>query len=123
LPEVLVEMGEHRGERVRSDPSREIEAHKTILNKYADLRRQSPFRVSLAARSAMYRRRGRVYLHRKGERLKAVGYELLAIACWPFAFDSYAALMGAVLPAGLRSRVHLVWNRLFGKTGLAIKSH
>ncbi len=35
VPEVLVEMGEHTGERVRTDPSREISAHKTIFRKYS----------------------------------------------------------------------------------------
>jgi len=123
VPEVLVEMGEHPGERVRSDPSREIAAHKTIFKKYADLRSRLPFWVSLAARSAMYRRRGRVCLHRKGLRLRAAGLQSLAILVWPFNFDSYAALMGVIIPAGLRSRIHVMWNRVFGKTALGIRSH
>jgi glycosyltransferase involved in cell wall biosynthesis len=123
VPDALVEMGEHPGERVRSDPSREIEAHRIIFDKYADLRAQFPPRVRLAARSAMYRRRGRVNLHRRGHRLRAAGLQLLAILVWPFNFDSYAALLGALLPAGLRRRLHVLWNSLFGKTSLAIKSH
>jgi hypothetical protein len=123
VPEVLVEMGEHSGERVRSDPDREISAHKTIFKKYTYLRKQFPFWVGLAARSAMYRRRGRVYLHRKGSRLQAAGYQILAIVVWPFAFDSYAALLGAILPGGLRSRLHVVWNGVFGRTKFGIRSH
>jgi glycosyltransferase involved in cell wall biosynthesis len=123
VPEVLVEMGEHTGERVRSDPSREIAAHKTIFKKYAHLRKKLPFWVSLASLSAMYRRRGRVYLHRQGFRLKAISMQVLAIAVWPFCFDSYAALFGALLPPGIRSRIHVAWNRLFGKTALSIRSH
>lgn len=123
VAEVLVEMGEHCGERVRSDPSREISAHKTIFKKYAPLRAKFPFWVSLAARSAMYRRRGRVYLHRKGFRLRAAGLQLLAILVWPLSFDSYAALLGVLLPAGFRSRLHVLWNRMFGNTSLGIRSH
>ena len=123
VSEVLVEMGEHPGERVRSDPEREISAHKIIFVKYAHLRKQFPFWVSLAARSAMYRRRGRVYLHRKQARLKAAGYQVLAILVWPLDFDSYAALLGTVLPSGLRSRVHVLWNGVFGKSKLGIRSH
>ncbi len=123
VPEVLVQMGEHSGARVRSDPNREISAHKTIFRKYAHLRSRCPFWVSLAARSAMYRRRGRVCLHRKGARLKAAGYQLLAIGIWPPNFDSYAALAGTLLPHAMRRRVHVGWNMVFGKTRLGIRSH
>jgi hypothetical protein len=48
---------------------------------------------------------------------------MLAILFWPFNFDSYAALMGVLIPAGLRSKMHVMWNRVFGKTGLGIRSH
>ena len=123
VPEVLVEMGEHSGERIRSDPEREIGAHKTIFKKYAPLRKQFPFWVSLAARSAMYRRRGRVSLHRKGYRLKSASLQMLAILVWPFGFDSYAALVGVFLPGGLRGRIHILWNRIFGRTRLGIRWH
>lgn len=123
VPDVLVEMGEHPGERVRSDPEREIRAHKTIFKKYTHLRKRSPIWVSLAARSAMYRRRGRVYLHRKGSRLKAASYQALAILVWPVEFDSYAALLGTVLPSGFRRRVNVLWNGVFGKTRFGIRSH
>lgn len=123
VPEVLVEMGEHTGERVRSDPEREISAHKTIYKKYAYLRAELPYSVSLATRSAMYRRRGRVYLHRKHARLKAAGCQLMAIGTWPFNFDSYAALLGVLLPGGFRSKLHVLWNHIFGKTKFGIRSH
>ena len=68
-------------------------------------------------------KRGRVYLHRKGMRFKAIGLQGLAILVWPFGFDSYAAMFGAVLPSGLRRRLNVTWNRVFGKTAFAIKSH
>ncbi len=123
VSKVLVEMGEHPGKRVRSNENREIEAHRIIFKKYRHLRTKQPFWVSLAARSAMYRRRGRMYFHKKGRYARAVGLQILAIAVWPFCFDSYAALAGMTLPAGFRQRLHIYWNRLFGKTRLAIKSH
>jgi glycosyltransferase involved in cell wall biosynthesis len=123
VPEMLVEMGEHEGDRVRSDPAREIRAHIMIFRKYADLRARFPFWIGLAARSAMYRRRGRVYLHFEESRLRALGMHLLAVGIWPFCFDSYAALLGVFMPANLRSRINFFWNQMFGKTSLGIRSH
>jgi glycosyltransferase involved in cell wall biosynthesis len=123
VPEILVELGNHPGERVRSKAQREIEAHKIIFRKYAYLRAQFPLWVSLAARSAMYRRRGRVYFHRGISKKKAVLMQLMAIVIWPFNFDSYAALAGMALPKKLRQKAHLAWNRVFGKTRLAIRTH
>jgi len=123
VPEVLVEQREHAGSRVRSNPMNEIQAARQIFQKYAYLRRQFPFWIGLAARSAMYRRRGRVYFHRGLSVRKAFGFHLLAICVWPFAFDSYAALTGMLLPSRLRQRIHVAWNKIFGKTFLAIRSH
>jgi len=123
VPEVLVEQREHAGSRVRSNPMNEIEAARQIFQKYASLRRQYPFWVSLAARSAMYRRRGRVYFHRGLSVRRAFGLQLMAICVWPFNFDSYAALVGMFIPGRFRHKIHISWNRLFGKTRLAIRSH
>lgn len=123
VPEVLVEMGNHPGERVRSKAEREIQAHATIFRKYAHLRKRFPFWVSLAARSAMYRRRGRVYFHRGVSTPRALAMQALAIAVWPFDFDSYAALLGMALPKGFRQKLHVAWNRIFGTTRFAIKTH
>lgn len=123
VPEVLVEQGEHPGERVRSNPQREITAHQVIFQKYKHLRAKFPFWVSMAARSAMYRRRGRVYFHRGISRKSAFRMYLLSIIVWPLAFDSYAALAGILLPKSLREKIHIPWNRVFGKTRFAIKSH
>ena len=123
VQEILVELGNHAGERVRSMAQREIEAHKTIFRKYAHIRARFPLWVSLAARSAMYRRRGRVYFHRGISTKKAVFMQILAICLWPFNFDSYAALVGMTLPKKLRQKAHVAWNRVFGKSKLAIKTH
>lgn len=123
VPEILVEQGNHPGERVRSKAHREMDAHRTIFYKYAFLRAGFPFWVSLAARSAMYRRRGRVYFHRGISRKKAVGMYLLAILVWPFNFDSYAALTGMMLSSKFRGKIRFFWNRIFGRTRLAIKTH
>ena len=123
VPELLVEQREHLGDRVRSNPNNEIRAARQIFKKYADFRRQQPFWVSLAARSAMYRRRGRVYFHQRISTPRAIGLQILAICIWPFTFDSYAALAGIFMPNGFRQKVHIFWNKLFGKTFLAIKSH
>ena len=122
LPEPLVAMGEHTGDRVRSDPMRELTAHRLIHAKYRTLRRTQPLWVSLAATAAMYRRRGRVYHHHLHRHTAAAGYLLLAIIIWPLSFDSYAALLGILLPTRPRHYLHL-WNRLFGTTPLAIRSH
>ena len=123
VPDVLVEMGNHPGERVRSDGNREISAHHIIFDKYKPLRASQPFWVSLAARSAMYRRRGRVYFHRGMSTPKAFGMQLAAIIVWPFEFDSYAALVGMLLSRNIRKKLNHRWNRIFGKTRLGIKTH
>lgn len=123
VPEILVELGNHPGERVRSKAHREIDAHQIIFRKYAYLRAVFPFWVGLAARSAMYRRRGRVYFHRGISGKKAFAMYLLAILVWPFNFDSYAALTGMMMTVKFRRKTRLFWNRIFGKTRLAIKTH
>jgi glycosyltransferase involved in cell wall biosynthesis len=122
VPEVLVMAGNHPGERIRSDPRREIEGHRVIFNKHTHLRNRFPLSVGLAARAAMYRRRGRVYFHRGSSKQKAVFYQLMAICVWPFCFDSYAAFAGILLPDKLRQKIHIQWNRIFGRTPLAIRS-
>ena len=123
VPELLVEQREHTGSRVSSNPMNEIMAAKRIFLKYAHLRKKYPFWVSLAARSAMYRRHGRVCFHRGLSVKSAIGLQLKAICIWPFNFDSYAALIGMLLPSETRQRLHVVWNKIFGRTRLAIRSH
>lgn len=123
VPEVLVDFREHEGDRTASNPQREIDAYHTIMQKYADLRSRCPISVRQAAKSSFYRRMGRVYFHHKLSIWQAFSYQLRSILSWPFVFDSYAALIGMLLPGSFRQSVHLLWNRLFGSTSLAIKSH
>ncbi len=123
VPEVLVEYGQHTGERTISNPYKELNAHKAIFKKYRHLRQQFPFWITLQALASMYRRRGRVYHHQKISHITALYYLVLAVLIWPFHFDSYAALGGALLPKGFRQALHVHWNQIFGRTVLAIKSH
>ena len=65
----------------------------------------------------------RVHSHHGLSKWRAVGYGLRSILRWPPEFDSYAALMGIFLPRRIRARLNRQWNRLFGTTWLAIRSH
>ncbi|QIE55940.1 glycosyltransferase family 2 protein [Pikeienuella piscinae] len=123
VPEALVDLRHHQGPRTASDPTRELRAHRRILEKYAALRRRQGLRVRLSAHAAFHRRAGRVHFHYLDKRWSATGHYILAIAFWPFALDSWAALLGVALPAGLRSRLRRRWNTAFGGTILAIRSH
>ena len=123
VPEVLVDFREHGGDRTATNPQKEIDGYHTIMKKYASLRGQRTFAVRQAAKASFYRRMGRIYFHHKISILKACAYQTRAILSWPFVFDSYAALFGMLLPASFRRMVHQVWNRMFGATPLAIKSH
>jgi len=123
VSEILVEAGEHAGSRVRTNPMNEIEAYRRIFEKYSSLRRQYSLSLRLAARAAMYRRRGRVYFHQGFSKRSAFQMYLLSILVWPLAFDSYAALAGMALPKRFRQNIHIIWNHVFGKTCLAIRSH
>lgn len=122
-PEVLVDFGERSGSRTISNPDKEIRAYARIMEKYADLRAKTPLSVRRSSQSAYYRRLGRVHFHQKKSYIRAMAYQLKAIAAWPFEFDSYAALLGMLLPIRLRQRMHILWNHTFGRTGLAIKTH
>ncbi len=123
VPEILVDYRVHGGIRTASNPQKEIDAYKTIVKKYAHLRKQCPFNVRQAAKASFYRRIGRVYFHHQISIVQAFKYQILAIINWPFVFDSYAALLGMLLPRDSRRSLHLIWNKFFGATFLAIKSH
>lgn len=123
VTEALVDLRAHDGPRTVSDPTRELVAYKVILEKYSDLRALQPLAVRRSAIAGYYRRAGRVYYHHMGKPLKAIAHHLRAIATWPFVPDSYAALLGVFLSAKLRKRLHLAWNRVFGRTIFSIKSH
>lgn len=122
VPEILVEAGKHLGPRLSMDVKGSIDAHWRIFDKYALLRRQFPFSIRQAAKGALYRRLGRIYFHHDVSKRKALAMYLKAILVWPFDFDSYAALAGVVLPRNLREKIHIQWNKVFGKTPLTIRS-
>ena len=123
VPEVLVDYREHAGVRTATDPQKEITAYKIIMEKYSTLRDNCSLAVRQSAKSAFYRRMGRVHFHHKISNIKAIGYYLRAIISWPSAFDNYAALFGMMLPASVRQKLHKIWNHLFGATRFAIRSH
>lgn len=123
VPEALVDYREHSGVRTATNPQNEIDAYKTIMAKYSELRSGCSFSVRQASVAAFYRRMGRVYFHHKISKLKAVGFYLYAIIIWPFAFDSYAALLGVMIPVKVRQRLNTSWNSIFGVTRFAIRSH
>ncbi len=123
VAEALTDLRKHDGPRTVSDPTRELKAHKAILDKYAPLRAGRPATIGRRAKAAYYRRAGRVHSHHMKAPLRAIGYHIRAILIWPFSADSYAALIGIFLPAGLRKHMHIAWNRIFGRTFLSIKSH
>ena len=122
-PEPLVDYVEHSGLRTACNPKKEISAYRAIMAKYAALRAAQPVAVRQAAKSAFYRRMGREHLHNGLGTGTALGFYLRALFSWPFDFDNYAALLGWFLPASQRSSLHRAWNRIFGKTFLAIRSH
>jgi glycosyltransferase involved in cell wall biosynthesis len=123
VPEALVDLRHHSGPRTASDPTRELRAHARILEKYAALRRERGFRVTLEARASYHRRKGRVNLHYLGNRGRAIVNYFFALVLWPFSPDTWAALLGAFLPANLRQSLRRSWNKVFGRTFLGIQSH
>jgi glycosyltransferase involved in cell wall biosynthesis len=123
VPEVLVDYREHDGVRTASNPEKEINAYRAILKKYKNLLASRPLHIRLAAKASYFRRMGRVHFHQGISVPKAFGYQLLSILYWPFAFDSYAALLGMLLPATLRQNIRRAWNRVFSATALGIRSH
>jgi len=123
VPEILVDFRAHQGERTASNPMKEINAYGQILHKYASLRAAAPLPIRQAAKAAYFRRMGRVYFHHRLGYAKALRYQIVAICCWPFVFDSYAALLGMLIPRKFRVGLRKLWNRIFGATPLSIKSH
>jgi glycosyltransferase involved in cell wall biosynthesis len=123
VPEPLIEFRAHAGPRTMADRNREIGGYRYIRQKYRAEIAALPLRQRLASRSAYYRRMGRVQFHGGLSWPKALAYYLAALANGPDDFDNYAALAGLFLPRSLRAALHDRWNRLFGGTALAIRSH
>jgi glycosyltransferase involved in cell wall biosynthesis len=122
-PKVLVNFREHSGIRTASNPYKEITGYRAIRKKYSTLFRQQPIRCRLQARSAYHKRMGRVHFKHHISKPRALGYAVLSILNWPFDFDAYAALAGMCMPQNFRANLHRAWNRVFGATQLAIRSH
>jgi glycosyltransferase involved in cell wall biosynthesis len=120
--EVLVYAGKHAGARLSLNAEGSIAAHWLIFNKYAPLRKRFPLSIRQSAKGALFRRLGRIYFHYGLSKRKALAMYLKAIFAWPFCFDSYAALAGIFMPANLRQKINIQWNKIFGKTPLAIRS-
>lgn len=123
VPEALIEFRAHAGPRTASNRQHEIGGFRYIRERYREDLAALPFRTRAAARSTYYRRMGRVQLHGGLSRRKALVYYLGALANGPTDFDNYAAFAGLLLPPGLRGSIHKRWNRVFGGTALAIRSH
>ncbi len=123
VPEPLVDFREHPGPRTASNPLKEIDAYRRIMEKYAAQRKQCSFSNRQAAKAAFFRRMGRVHFHHQISSIKAFLFYLRAVAAWPFIFDNYAALAGMFFPKNMREKIHRRWNRVFGRTRFAIRSH
>lgn len=123
VPEVLVDYRHHSGTRTASNPNKEINAYRQIRLKYADMLKMQPLKVQKAAKAAYYKRMARVHFHHGISLKLSFEYAFKAILNNPKDFDAYAVLIGIFIPRGLRERLHIIWNGLFGKSKLAIKSH
>ena len=123
VPEPLIEFRAHAGPRTMANRNREIGGYRYIRAKYRAEIAALPLGQRMAARSAYYRRMGRVQFHGGLSWPKALAYYLGALANGPGDFDNYAALAGLFLPRGLRGALHGRLNRAFGGTALAIRSH
>jgi glycosyltransferase involved in cell wall biosynthesis len=123
VAEPLLSLRHHDGPRTASDPTRELMAYAAIRAKNRALLRSRPLGVRLAARAAFHRRSGRVRLHYMGERGRALAHYVAAVCLWPVEADSWAALVGWFLPGAFRARLRAGWNRVFGNTRFAIRSH
>lgn len=123
VPENLVQYRQHEGERTISNPMKELRAYRHILDKNKDRLRQQSVVVRRKAWAAYYRRSGRVHFHQKISHPRAVWLLVRSILCWPFEFDTWAALAGTLIPGNLRRWLHHRWNQLFGRTAFGIQSH
>jgi glycosyltransferase involved in cell wall biosynthesis len=123
VPKVLVEYRLHTGTRTATNPDKELIAYCAIRKKYREILKDQSIFTRLMARASFKKRVGRVNLHYKAKRRLALKLYLHSLLLWPFDFDSWAALLGFFMPKNLRQTTHRLWNGLFGKTSLAIRSH
>lgn len=123
VPKVLVEYRLHTGTRTATNPDKELIAYSTIRKKYKEILKDQSIFTRLMAKASFKKRVGRVNLHYKDKRMRALKFYVHSLLLWPFDFDSWAALLGFFMPKDLRQTTHRLWNGLFGKTPLAIRSH
>lgn len=123
VEEILVDYRHHSGLRTASDPQKEIKAYESIRSKYEDLIDSKGKYVRNAADAAYHKRMARVFFHQNISYKNALKHALHALRLNPKDFDAYAVLIGMFLPKGIRRSLHRVWNKLFGSTSAAIKSH
>lgn len=123
VTEPLIQYRKHLGSRTASNPTKEIRAYQQIREKYVSLLDEQSWWIQKAAQASYYKRMGRVHFHHNLSRRKAIKYYTLSLLNNPVDFDTWAALLGMFLPTGLRENLHIAWNRVFGKTRLAIRSH
>lgn len=121
--EPLFDLRHHDGPRTISDPNRELQAHRRIIEKYADERRALGFSTSLAAKASYHRRCAKVHFHNKNAPLSAIGHYLAAIAYWPFEINSWLGLVSVFVPQGARGSFRKSWNAILGRTSFGIRSH
>lgn len=123
VSEILVDFREHSGVRTASDPTKEIRAYKQIRVKYRELLQSKSQLLQLQARAMYLKRMARVHNKHNISKLKAAVFAIGAALNWPFDFDTYAVLLGILLPKEQRASIHRSWNKVFGKTPFAIRSH
>lgn len=123
VSEKLVKYRRHDGERTISDPFREIEAYKQIRKKYSESLNNQSWKIKRMADATYYKRMGRVHFHQKISIVKALNFYLKAIYKNPLDFDAYAAFLGVFIPMSFREYIHKLWNKIFGRSSFAIKSH
>lgn len=123
VPKALVNYGEHTGTRTASNPQKEIDAYKYIREKYKKALEALPLSMRLEALSAYYRRMGKVYRNYKGNKGKATKWFIKALGVWPFSLGNWISVISLLSPLKLRIQISKCWNRLFGKTSIALSNH
>ena len=121
--ENLMDLRHHKGIRTASNPHKEINAYMKIRQKYQYLLVEQPKKIQKEAKANFYKRLGRVHFHHKISKRIAFNYYLKGILLFPKDFDNWAALIGFFLPKTIRKKINKLWNIVFSKTKLVIRSH
>lgn len=121
--ENLMDLRHHKGTRTASNPHKEINAYTKIRQKYQYLLEKQPSNIQKEAKANFYKRLGRVHFHHNISKRIALCYYIKCILSFPKDFDNWAALLGFFLPRKIRKKINKLWNKVFSKTKLAIRSH